>query len=137
MCAGLYPNLARVDREQNVLRTRKECKVSFHLGSVLRSDQGEGPCSQFNVDGLATDWILYTELVKVGSFCHFRTCTLVTPLTVALVCSPAQATPDSLHDDGQLIYYEFIFGLLSKKKLKPRKEEKRKKIHQFQRLFLG
>jgi len=28
LCAGLYPNLARVDREQNVLRTRRECKVS-------------------------------------------------------------------------------------------------------------
>ncbi|RZF33657.1 hypothetical protein LSTR_LSTR007035 [Laodelphax striatellus] len=39
LTAGHYPNLARVDRQMNAIRTRDEVSVTFHPSSLLRCDQ--------------------------------------------------------------------------------------------------
>ncbi|KAK6644023.1 hypothetical protein RUM43_000288 [Polyplax serrata] len=101
LCAGLYPNLARVDREQAVLRTKKECKVQFHSTSTIRElpknlEKSVEQLSTKTVERLPTDWVMYEELGRMGRFCHLRTCTLVSPLTVAIFSGPSRLPLESV-----------------------------------------
>lgn len=87
LVSGLYPSIARVDRDSASLRTSKEVKVAFHPSSTLH--QGGGLTgSQKSVHNLPTDWVVFEEISRTGRFCFIRCNTLVTPLTVALFGGP-------------------------------------------------
>lgn len=87
LVSGLYPSIARVDRDSASLRTSKEVKVAFHPSSTLH--QGGGLTgSQKSVQSLPTDWVVFEEISRAGRFCFIRCNTLVTPLTVALFGGP-------------------------------------------------
>ncbi|XP_063895076.1 3'-5' RNA helicase YTHDC2 [Helicoverpa armigera] len=87
LVSGLYPSIARVDRDSASLRTSKEVKVAFHPSSTLH--QGGGLTgSQKSVQNLPTDWVVFEEISRAGRFCFIRCNTLVTPLTVALFGGP-------------------------------------------------
>ncbi|XP_046660660.1 3'-5' RNA helicase YTHDC2-like [Homalodisca vitripennis] len=103
LTGGLYPNLARVDREFNVLRTQKEHKVMFHPWSVLREVSKSARVSvaathTSTVRGLPTDWVVYEELHRVGRLGHVRTCTVVSPLTVGIFAGPTRLPLDAMED---------------------------------------
>ncbi|XP_041981037.1 3'-5' RNA helicase YTHDC2-like [Aricia agestis] len=90
LVSGLYPSVARVDRDSGTLRTSKEVRVRFHPKSILQTARGAGPQT------LPTDWVVFEEISRVGRFCFIRTCTLVTPLTVALFGGPLRLGPGAL-----------------------------------------
>lgn len=103
LVAGLYPNLARVDRNASVMRSQKEPKLLLHPSSVLReqlqdTSDKKGPMWTHDkaVQNLATDWIIFEEMSRSGNMVHVKTCTVVTPLTVALFAGPMRLGPDSL-----------------------------------------
>ena len=79
MVAGLYPNLVRVDREGNGLRTQKESKVKIHPGSVVGKTVS-----------LKTDWLVYEEMTRVGRTAYVRGVTAVSPAAVALIGGPSK-----------------------------------------------
>ncbi|XP_054265562.1 3'-5' RNA helicase YTHDC2-like isoform X2 [Macrosteles quadrilineatus] len=103
LTGGLYPNLARVDRDHNVLRTQKEHKVVVEPWSTLRE-----PCKSARtsvadthtaiVCGLPTDWLIYEDLCKVGRLSMVQTATVVTPVTVAIFAGPTRLPPDAVED---------------------------------------
>lgn len=103
LCAGMYPNLIRVDREHMQLRTQKEFKVVFHPSSTLR-DCPKTPRTSVAashtscVENLPSDWLLYEEMSRSGRYCHARCCTLVTPITVALFAGPARMPLDAVSE---------------------------------------
>ncbi|BES97417.1 HA2 [Nesidiocoris tenuis] len=94
LIGGLYPNLARVDREHGVLRTVKEHKVKVHMTSVL----AEGGRKKACVENLPSDWIMYEELTKIGRNPYIRTATVVSPITVAVFAGPSKIPYDALSD---------------------------------------
>ncbi|KAL0271676.1 UNVERIFIED_CONTAM: hypothetical protein PYX00_008692 [Menopon gallinae] len=101
LCAGIYPNLARVDREQAVMRTKKEWKVAFHPSSALRNIPKDAKMSvaqslTAGVESLPTDWIMFDELNRTGRLCFMKTCTLVSPITVAIFSGPARLPLESV-----------------------------------------
>ncbi|CAD0202068.1 unnamed protein product [Chrysodeixis includens] len=87
LVSGLYPSIARVDRDSSSLRTSKEVKVAFHPSSTLHHGGGLTG-SQKSVQNLPTDWVVFEEISRAGRFCFIRCNTLVTPLTVALFGGP-------------------------------------------------
>ncbi|XP_013174019.1 PREDICTED: probable ATP-dependent RNA helicase YTHDC2 [Papilio xuthus] len=87
LVSGLYPSIARVDRDTCTLRTSKEVKVAFHPSSTLNRGTGVAG-SQKSVQTLPTDWVVFEEISRAGRFCFIRCNTLVTPLTVALFGGP-------------------------------------------------
>ncbi|XP_066993237.2 3'-5' RNA helicase YTHDC2 [Anabrus simplex] len=103
LCAGMYPNLIRVDREHMQLRTQKEFRVLFHPSSTLRECPKSPRTSvaashTATVEALPSDWLLYEEMSRSGRFCHVRCCTLVTPITVALFAGPARMPLDAVSE---------------------------------------
>ncbi|KAF9424522.1 hypothetical protein HW555_000333 [Spodoptera exigua] len=95
LVSGLYPSIARVDRDSSTLRTSKEVKVAFHPSSTLH--QGGGLTgSQKSVHNLPTDWVVFEEISRAGRFCFIRCNTLVTPLTVALFGGPLRLPNSAL-----------------------------------------
>jgi len=123
LTAGLYPNLARIDREHRQLRTRTESKVHllfheihcfyvlhlqvrFHPSSVLRDG---GDHSQA-LHELSSDWVLYEEMGRVGRMCHARTCTVVSPVTVFLMAGPSRMAYDPQFDGEADGLFTNFFG---------------------------
>ncbi|PNF38747.1 putative ATP-dependent RNA helicase YTHDC2, partial [Cryptotermes secundus] len=103
LCAGMYPNLLRVDREHLQLRALKEFKVTFHPSSTLHDCPKSARTSvaashSATVEGLPSDWLIYEEISRSGRFCHARCCTLVTPITVALFAGPARMPLDAVSE---------------------------------------
>ncbi|XP_045500941.1 3'-5' RNA helicase YTHDC2-like [Colias croceus] len=95
LVSGLYPSIARVDRDSCSLRTSKEVKVAFHPSSTLHVGGGLNG-SKKSVPGLPTDWVVFEEISRVGRFCFIRCNTLVTPLTVALFGGPLRLPAGAL-----------------------------------------
>ena len=77
LLSGLYPNIIRVDREAAVLRTQRESKVRLAPGSVMKVTPG-------TMRELASDWMVYEEMSRVGRTAFVRGVTPVSPLAVAL-----------------------------------------------------
>lgn len=50
------------------------------------------------VSSLPSDWLIYEEMTRCGRFASARTCTLVTPITVAIFGGPARLSLDALHE---------------------------------------
>ncbi|XP_063956231.1 3'-5' RNA helicase YTHDC2-like isoform X1 [Lytechinus pictus] len=100
LCAGMYPNILKVDRERRQLTTKTESKVRFHPNSVLhevaKGKTSLGEEHMRTVDSLPSDWLLYDELTSS----HFRTSvrcvTLISPITIALFCGPTRLPYDAL-----------------------------------------
>ncbi|XP_072938114.1 3'-5' RNA helicase YTHDC2-like [Epargyreus clarus] len=95
LVSGLYPFVARVDRDCGTLRTAKEVRVAFHPSSTLHCGGGQSG-SQKSVQNLPTDWVVFEEISRVGRFCFIRCNTLVTPLTIALFGGPLRLQPGAL-----------------------------------------
>lgn len=95
LVSGLYPSLARVDRDTLTLRTNREVKVAFHPSSTLHRSGGAAGARRSLAD-LPSDWVVFEEISRAGRFCFIRCNTLVTPLTVALFGGPLRLPPGAL-----------------------------------------
>ncbi|KAK7066156.1 3'-5' RNA helicase ythdc2, partial [Halocaridina rubra] len=81
----------------------KESKVRLHPTSSLLDTVGgnSGPISAAHkalVSALASDWLVYDEMVRIGVVAHVRTVTLVSPLTVLLLAGPMRLPWDALSE---------------------------------------
>lgn len=78
-------------------RYRKEHTVMFHPWSVLR-EATKPRGSPTGVHNLPTDWLVYEELHKAGRLSLVNTCTVVSPITVAIFAGPSRLPLDALED---------------------------------------
>ncbi|XP_063701962.1 3'-5' RNA helicase YTHDC2-like [Culicoides brevitarsis] len=79
--AGLYPNIAHVDRKKGIMKSRNVTKMGIHMSSVVKQRSTD---KRDSFDKLPTDWIVYEEKVRISRFCLTQTNTVVTPMAVAL-----------------------------------------------------
>ncbi|RXG71364.1 putative ATP-dependent RNA helicase YTHDC2 [Armadillidium vulgare] len=109
LLSGIYPNLIRVDRDQKQLRTEKESKVRLHSSSVLLEfEDGDGTkidkyknlnqAHRILVSSLPTDWLLFDEMIRIGTAAHVKTVTLLSPITVLLMAGPMRLPLDALSE---------------------------------------
>ncbi|XP_057292313.1 3'-5' RNA helicase YTHDC2-like [Hydractinia symbiolongicarpus] len=91
--AGLYPNLVKVDRENSVLVSEKEKKVTIHNSSVIMArneDKVQSTVSRANklksiVSSLPFDWLTYEELSRLYYSVQIRSVSVLSPVAVALL----------------------------------------------------
>ena len=98
LLSGLYPNIIRVDREAGLLRTQRENKVRLAPGSVMKNTEG-------TVNDLATDWMVFEEMSRVGRTAFVRGVTPVSPLALALFGGSGKANREGEGVSGN-IYLE-------------------------------
>ncbi|XP_072038537.1 3'-5' RNA helicase YTHDC2-like [Amphiura filiformis] len=100
MCAGMYPNIIKVDRNRNQLTTQTEKKVRFHPNSVMHENATNkltvGENHFQTVQSLPTDWLLYEEMTRSNHYTSVRCVTVITPITVALFAGPSRLALDAL-----------------------------------------
>ncbi|KAI8480782.1 3'-5' RNA helicase ythdc2 [Branchiostoma belcheri] len=102
LCAGSYPNMVRVDRENLWLTTQMEKSVRFHNTSVL--GQAANPkvtvalSHAQSVTKLPTDWLVFEEISRAHRYAYVRCCTLMSPVTVAIFAGPSRLPLDALTD---------------------------------------
>lgn len=89
---------------------RKEFKVLFHPSSTLL-DTSRNACASrtATVATLPSDWLLYEEMNRVGRVCRIQTCTVVSPLTVAIFAGPSRLPLAALLDNDRKPISAFIF----------------------------
>ncbi|XP_036365710.1 3'-5' RNA helicase YTHDC2-like isoform X2 [Octopus sinensis] len=103
LCAGLYPNVLRIDRVTGQLLSAKEMKIRLHNLSVFSPNLS---ASQRNTDlsSFPSDWIIYEEMSRNSSLAFVRCCTVISPITVALFAGPAKLSPEVIKEaeSGQI-----------------------------------
>lgn len=103
LCAGMYPNIIRVDRQKSQLLSYKEGKVKFHTSSVLNTLPTTACLSKAStkrniVKNLPSDYLMYDEMSRYQRLAFVKCCTLVSSATVALFAGPGRLPADSIKD---------------------------------------
>lgn len=85
---------------------RKEFKVVFHPSSTLRDNcksvrSSMSATHAATIAGLPSDWIMYEELSRIGHMCHVKTCTVVSPIAVAIFAGPSRLPSDAFVDSDR------------------------------------
>jgi len=96
LVAGLYPNIARYDPDAGQLRTAQETKVKIHHSSI---------CKHFTKKtvkkgDLPSEWLVYTEVTRMGRNAYLKGVTFVSPAVVALLAGPAKL-PATVWESGE------------------------------------
>lgn len=81
MCAGLYPNVARIDRKRKTMYSDIDRKLIFHMSSIL-SNRNER--SLDFVKTLPADWCVFEEKNRVGRTPMIRCNTLINSFSLSL-----------------------------------------------------
>lgn len=82
LTAGLFPNVACIDKALFQIRTKNEQKIVVHQSSVLRySDQNSDV--KLNINRIPTDFLIYEEIIRNTAY-MIKSITCVSSLTIAL-----------------------------------------------------
>lgn len=82
LTAGLFPNVACIDKALFQIRTKNEQKIMVHQSSVLRySDQNSEV--KLSLGRIPTDFLIYEEIIRNTAY-MIKSITCVSSLTVAL-----------------------------------------------------
>lgn len=85
LTAALYPNICRVDRKGDTLKTRLETKIVTHPSSVLTQKNFK----KSPINAYPTDWLIFEEKSRsAGRLCLIKGNTVVSAVTVALFSGP-------------------------------------------------
>ena len=77
-----------------VSRKNESEKIVTHMQSVLpQMTQKQA------IQGLPSEWLFYEENTRASKLACVRTCTLVTPITIALFAGPTKLPPDALREE--------------------------------------
>lgn len=86
LCAGLYPNVARIDRKKKAMYSDIDRKLVFHVSSVLSNKNDR---SMDFVKGFPADWVVFEEKNRVGRTSLIRCNTLINSFGLSLTAGAA------------------------------------------------
>lgn len=81
LCAGLYPNVARIDRVQKNMFSDIDQKLVFHMSSVLFNKNDR---SNDFLKTMPSDWTVFEEKNRVGRMSMMRCNTLINSFSLML-----------------------------------------------------
>lgn len=93
LSAGYYPNVLRFDATRGLLMSRKDSRLAFHPSSVLSSVTSD--LKKKKHPSFPSEWFIYDELCRSGRRSLARTCTIISPVTLALMAGPVRLPPDA------------------------------------------
>lgn len=98
LCAGLYPNVARVDRKKKAMYSDIDQKLVFHMSSILGVKNER---SMDFVKHFPADWIVFEEKNRVGRMSMIRCNTLLNSFSLSLSAGAALCSEivDDYYDD--------------------------------------
>ncbi|TRY87943.1 hypothetical protein DNTS_005233 [Danionella cerebrum] len=88
LVCGLYPNVLHVERESKSLCSGRERRIRLHPSSTLSQTHyrkippANGQAAL--VESLPADWLVYDEMTRAHRTASVRSCTVVTPITMAI-----------------------------------------------------
>uniref|UniRef100_A0A8C4R1B1 RNA helicase n=1 Tax=Eptatretus burgeri TaxID=7764 RepID=A0A8C4R1B1_EPTBU len=100
LVAGLYPNVAHVNRQARTLNSSWKQGLRFHQGSVLflpQTTKVTAGKNQEAVAALPTDWIVFDEMSHQHCQACVRCCSAVSPITIALFAGPARLPRNTMN----------------------------------------
>uniref|UniRef100_A0A8C6WK60 RNA helicase n=1 Tax=Neogobius melanostomus TaxID=47308 RepID=A0A8C6WK60_9GOBI len=103
LVAGMYPNLVHINKEISVMSSNKEKKVNFHPTSVLSQTQFKESTSTKAAQALPTDWLIYDEMSRGNRMASVRSCSVVTPVTIAVFGGCAKLPCSTLHEPATIL----------------------------------
>lgn len=74
LCAGLYPNVARIDKRRKELSTEIDSKLAIHMASVI-GNKNEKKLDY--IESFPGDWILFEEKNRIGRIAMIKCNTLI------------------------------------------------------------
>ena len=94
----------------------RENKVRFHSTSALGPTPSEvGPDAHLAaVNRLPTDWLAYDEMTRLHRSAQVKSCTVMSPVTIAIFAGPAKLPLEAIKDAECSLYCEYssIFIIL-------------------------
>uniref|UniRef100_UPI00358DFEAF 3'-5' RNA helicase YTHDC2-like n=1 Tax=Myxine glutinosa TaxID=7769 RepID=UPI00358DFEAF len=112
LVAGLYPNVAHVNRADRTLNCSWKRCLRFHQSSVLflpHTGKVTTENNQAAVAALPTDWIVFDEMSHQHCQAFVRCCSAISPITIALFAGPACLPQNAMSErhsvrlDGDLL----------------------------------
>uniref|UniRef100_UPI00358E8D95 3'-5' RNA helicase YTHDC2-like n=1 Tax=Myxine glutinosa TaxID=7769 RepID=UPI00358E8D95 len=112
LVAGLYPNVAHVNRADRTLNCSWKRCLRFHQSSVLflpHTGMVTTENNQAAVAALPTDWIVFDEMSHQHCQAFVRCCSAISPITIALFAGPACLPQNAMSErhsvrlDGDLL----------------------------------
>ncbi|CAG5867080.1 unnamed protein product [Menidia menidia] len=98
LVAGMYPNLAHINKESSLLSSYREKKIHFHPTSIL--SQLKESTQPKSAQALPTDWLIYDEMSRGHRMASVRCCSLVTSITIAIFGGSSKLPCPALLDGG-------------------------------------
>uniref|UniRef100_A0A8C4NMV1 YTH domain-containing protein n=1 Tax=Eptatretus burgeri TaxID=7764 RepID=A0A8C4NMV1_EPTBU len=101
LVAGLYPNVAHVNRLAMTLNTSSKQCLRFHQASVLSLPLTTKVIAEKNqqaVAALPTDWIVFDEMSHQHCQACLRCCSAVSTITIALFAGPARLPKNTMNE---------------------------------------
>ncbi|CRK94096.1 CLUMA_CG007619, isoform A [Clunio marinus] len=74
LCAGLYPNVARIDRQRKMMYSDIDKKLVFHMSSTLTT---RGNRAMDFLKTLPSDWVVFEEKNRIGRIAMIRNNTII------------------------------------------------------------
>lgn len=81
LCAGLYPNIARVDKKKKELSTEIDSKLAIFMASVI-GNKNEKKLDY--VENFPGDWILFEEKNRIGRLPMIKCNTIINSFCLAM-----------------------------------------------------
>ena len=84
----------------NIVHCSRENKVRFHSASALGPAPNEvGPNAHLAaVHRLPTDWLAYDEMTRLHRSAQVKSCTVISPVTIAMFAGPAKLPLDAIKE---------------------------------------
>lgn len=81
LCAGLYPNIAKIDKRRKELSTEIDSKLLIHMASVIGNKNEK---SLDYIQSFPGDWILFEEKNRIGRIAMIKCNTLINNFCVSI-----------------------------------------------------
>lgn len=88
LTASLYPNVCRLDRKNQFIRSEIDRKLVINMTSCLKNKAGD-KSSRDVLKSLPSEWILFDEKTRAGTITMIKCNTAVTSISLAMVAGPS------------------------------------------------
>ena len=77
-----------------------ENRIRFHNSSVLGPSPNEvgADAHSIAVNRLPTDWLAYDEMIRLHCVAQIKSCTVISPVTLAIFAGPAKLSQQFIKD---------------------------------------
>lgn len=97
LCAGLYPNVARIDRSKKSMYSDIDLKLVFHMSSILSEKNDRN----LEYKKLPADWVAFEEKNRVGRTSMIKCNTLINSVVLSLTAGASlKSETDPMNNYG-------------------------------------